>query len=198
MTTRTSKGFLLVTMQCPPAMEEEFNAWYDTEHIPERLAVPGVLTGLRFVALTGHPRYLAMYDLERPDVMESPAYLKVAHGNSSPWTKRVTSRVKVYRSAGVQVWPGDRITGRCSRLTLLRFRGLGGEAARELVSALEATFASRPETLGARLLKHDAGGGAFDWLGLVEQKGGGTSAPDLAPLGKLADALDLVNVYAPY
>ena len=93
-----NKGFLLVTMQPPPALEEEFNAWYDTEHIPERLAVPGILTALRFVCINGgHPRYLAMYDLESLDVMTSPAYLKVAHDKSSPWTKRVTSRVKVWR-----------------------------------------------------------------------------------------------------
>ena len=28
------KGFLLVMMHAPPAFEEEFNAWYDTEHLP--------------------------------------------------------------------------------------------------------------------------------------------------------------------
>ena len=64
------KGFLLVLMDCPTYLEDEFNAWYDTEHIPERLAIPGFETGLRFVCLEGHPRYLAMYDLERPEVLE--------------------------------------------------------------------------------------------------------------------------------
>jgi len=78
------KGFLLVTMQPPPAFEEEFNAWYDTEHLPERLAVPGFETALRFVCVSGHPRYLAMYDLTDPQVLDSPEYLKVALGNSTP------------------------------------------------------------------------------------------------------------------
>src|SRR5215813_11634719 len=67
MTVRESdvadKGFLLVTMEPPPAFEEEFNAWYDTEHLPERLALPGFETARRFVCISGHPRYLAMYDL---------------------------------------------------------------------------------------------------------------------------------------
>ena len=40
-----NKGFLLVLMQPPPAFEEEFNAWYDAEHIPERCATPGFETG---------------------------------------------------------------------------------------------------------------------------------------------------------
>ena len=94
MTSAKGKGFLLVLMDCPPYLEDEFNAWYDTEHIPERLAVPGFETGLRFVCITGAPRYLAMYDLARPEVLQSPDYLRVAAGNSSPWTKRVTSRVR--------------------------------------------------------------------------------------------------------
>ena len=33
-------GLLLVMMEPPEEMEEEFNEWYDTEHIPEREAVP--------------------------------------------------------------------------------------------------------------------------------------------------------------
>ena len=83
-----NKGFLLVTMQPPPALEEEFNAWYDTEHIPERAAIPGFETALRFVCLSGFPRYLAMYDLARQEVLETADYLRVAYERSSPWTKR--------------------------------------------------------------------------------------------------------------
>src|SRR5688572_15568118 len=83
-----NKGFLLVLMQPPPTLEEEFNAWYDTEHIAERLAVPGFETALRYVCIDGAPRYLAMYDLASPEVLSSPAYLKVGFENASPWTKR--------------------------------------------------------------------------------------------------------------
>ncbi len=61
-----NKGFLLVLMQPPPAFEDEFNAWYDTEHIPERVAVPGFETGIRFVCIDGAPKYLAVYDLAKP------------------------------------------------------------------------------------------------------------------------------------
>ena len=30
--------------------EEEFNAWYNTEHLPELLALPGFLDAARYVA----------------------------------------------------------------------------------------------------------------------------------------------------
>src|SRR3954464_8501762 len=101
-----TKGYLLVMMQPPPAFEDEFNAWYDTEHIPERVAVPGFETGIRYVCLSGAPRFLAIYDTRTPQVLDSPEYLRVSFDRSSPWTKRVTSRVKVDRSAGAQIYPG--------------------------------------------------------------------------------------------
>jgi hypothetical protein len=104
-----NKGFLLVLMQPPPTLEEEFNAWYDTEHIAERLAVPGFETALRYVCIDGAPRYLAMYDLASPDVLKSSAYLKVGFGNASPWTKRVTSRVRIFvRGTGLSRHEADR------------------------------------------------------------------------------------------
>jgi hypothetical protein len=192
-----NKGFLLVLMQPPPAFEEEFNAWYDTEHIPERLAVPGFLTGLRCISLSGHPRYLAMYDLERADVLESEAYQKVAHDRSSPWTKRVTSRVRIYRSAGDQVWPGNLVTGTCARLALLRFRNRTSEAEKEIVSGLRANFEGRPETIQTRLLAYKTGSNV-DYLALVEARAPLGDQLDLKAFGRHADAVDLVNIYAPY
>jgi len=196
--SKPNKGFLLVMMQCPPLLEDEFNAWYDTEHVPERLSVPGVLTGLRFICTDGHPRYLAMYDLETPEVMDSPAYLKVAHGNSSPWTKRVTSRVRVWRSAGKQVWPGQAVTGRAARVTVLRFRGLKAEAEKTLIEGLRANFEKRPETSQMRLLAYDTGADGIDYLGFVEQKAPSAAGLDVTAFGPYASALDLVNTYASY
>jgi hypothetical protein len=193
----SKKGFLLVLMQPPPSFEEEFNAWYDTEHVPERLAVPGFETGLRYVCLSGTPRYLAMYDLEGPAVLETPAYLRVSFENSSPWTKRVVSRVRVYRSAGVQVYPGDAVTGRAARLLLLRFRGLSADAEAGIVRGMRAAFEHRAETVQVRVLAYGTGAGV-DFLGLVEARAALGERLDLEALGAVADRLDLVNTHAPY
>lgn len=192
------KGFLLVLMQPPPAFEEEFNAWYDNEHIPERLAVPGFETGLRFVSVSGHPRYLAMYDLARLEVLASPAYAKVAFDQSSPWTKRVTGRVKVWRSAGHQIHPGTALTRPCARVELLRFRNRDAAAGAVIVKGVTEIFAGRPETIQVRVLAHDAGSAAFDYLAFVEQRMPRTGDLDLRPLGRHADVIDLANSYAPY
>jgi hypothetical protein len=191
------RGFLLVTMQPPPAFEEEFNAWYDSEHLPERLAVPGFETALRFVCLDGHPRYLAMYDLVRPEVLDSPEYLRVAFENSSPWTRRVLQRVRVYRASGRQIYPGSAVTGVASRVQLVRFRSRPAGAAQEIVEGMRANFEPCRETAQVRVLAFEDEGMA-DYLGFVEQHAPSARALDVKLFGTHAASIDLVNTYAPY
>lgn len=192
-----NKGFLLVLMQPPPTLEEEFNAWYDTEHIAERLAVPGFETALRYVCIDGAPRYLAMYDMASPDVLNSPAYLKVAFDNASPWTKRVTSRVRIYRSFGEQVYPGTKLTGHAARVLVLRFRALPSAAQDTIIAGMRANFESLPQTLQVRVFAYDTGAGV-DFLGFVEARAALGGPLNLEAFGDCRNMLDLVNTYTPY
>jgi hypothetical protein len=190
-------GFLLVLMQPPANIEEEFNAWYDSEHVPERLAVPGVLTAIRFSSISAAtPKYLAMYDLESEAVLDSDAYRRVAGDNSSPWTKRVTGKTRVYRSVGSQIYPGNALTFRSARVTLLRFRGLDASASDSMVSTLRSMFEGRASTLQLRVFAYQVGG-KVDFIGFVASSV--PEAVDVDPrlLGGNARALDLLNTYAP-
>jgi hypothetical protein len=55
--------------------EAEFHDWYDHEHGPARLAVPGIRSLLRYGALDDlKPPWLALYDLDSPDVIDSAGY----------------------------------------------------------------------------------------------------------------------------
>lgn len=81
-------GLLLAMMQQGIIPEAEIDAWYDQEHIPERRATPGFLTGRRFVKVTPAPRYLALYDLESVDVFKSPGYAAL-RANLSADTRRI-------------------------------------------------------------------------------------------------------------
>jgi hypothetical protein len=76
----TARGLLLAMMEPPPAMEEEFQDWYDTEHFPERATCEGFLTALRFICIDGWPRYLALYDLADTNVLRIGSY-RVSGGN---------------------------------------------------------------------------------------------------------------------
>jgi hypothetical protein len=71
---------VLVAMMNPPADEDAFNAWYDEEHVPLRMAVPGFLGARRYRAADSQkegPRYLALYDLASLDVLASDAYRRL-------------------------------------------------------------------------------------------------------------------------
>jgi hypothetical protein len=81
-------GLLMVWADVPADREDEFNRWYNEEHIPERLAIPGFLSAARYEAVKGGPKHLAYYELENAAVMQSPAYKRV-QANPTPWTTRI-------------------------------------------------------------------------------------------------------------
>jgi len=193
------KGFLLVTMEPPPALEEEFNAWYDTEHLPDRAAIAGFESARRFVCLSGWPRYLAHYDLEEKAVLESPGYRAVSWGKFSPWTKRVLGQVRgQYRGSGDQIYPGNALTGEFARLVLVRFGNVAESAGPEIVKGLRACYEGRKETLQLRVFKSDYDN-RIDFIALVEARVPFLDPrPDPAVFGALADRIDMVNEYSPY
>jgi hypothetical protein len=78
-------ALLLNAMNIEPGLEADFNDWYDKEHIPALAAVPGVLSARRFRG-TGNRRYVALYHLETPAVVESAEW-KTAR--ESEWTSRL-------------------------------------------------------------------------------------------------------------
>ena len=43
MVSKKGRGLLMVFTEVPAEHEEEYNRWYNEEHIPERLSIPGVL-----------------------------------------------------------------------------------------------------------------------------------------------------------
>jgi len=102
------RGLLLTMTEPPAAMEEEFNAWYDDEHLAERLAITGFRSARRWVAdvAPGEGRYLATYELDSPAVLTSPEYL-ARFENATPWTRRCLGKTVVFkRWACEQVAPG--------------------------------------------------------------------------------------------
>ncbi len=103
-------GLLLTITEPKPELEQEFNAWYDTEHIPERVAVPGFLSARRWVAdvRPGEGKYLATYELVSAGVLHTAEYLAHAGENFTPWSKRMLSQTVVFRRwACQQIVPGE-------------------------------------------------------------------------------------------
>ena len=69
------KAILFVSNDIPIEVEEEFNHWYEEEHIPERMAIDGFKSARRYRGLHSKHSYLAMYECDGVEILENPAYL---------------------------------------------------------------------------------------------------------------------------
>jgi hypothetical protein len=67
---------------------DEHDRWHTCEHLPERLSIPGFHRGTRWVAVSGAPRYMVLYEVEDLATLSSPAYL-ARLDDPTPWTSRM-------------------------------------------------------------------------------------------------------------
>src|SRR5512145_672270 len=102
-----ARYLLTVAMDVDPDREALFNEVYDTEHVPLLSRVPGVLSIRRYrnapltmviggapksIVMAGQPRYLAVYELESPDVLVSEAWAKAIDAGRWPTEVRPYTR----------------------------------------------------------------------------------------------------------
>jgi hypothetical protein len=103
------RGLLLILGEVPGSYEQCFNEWYDEDHAPARLTVPGIITARRYQELTppqyalgsgparngallGRPSarsndlvsYLAVYELDDLDLLTGSAYQALGARRPSP------------------------------------------------------------------------------------------------------------------
>ena len=89
MADKKGTGLLMVWVDVPVDREDEFNRWYNEEHLPELLAVPGVLSAARYEAVSSGPKHLACYELESSAVVDSDAF---KDRSATEWAQRVGPR----------------------------------------------------------------------------------------------------------
>lgn len=70
-------GMLFSQMEPPAGWEDDFHDWYDTEHVPARLALDGFTGATRYRALDGEPAYLAVYEIADLGVLDTPGYRRL-------------------------------------------------------------------------------------------------------------------------
>ena len=89
----------VVGHEVPRNRHQEFNAWYNTEHIPALLSVPGFVSVRRFILnrreippITDKggsaSRYLTIWDLENEEALVREEFVRAS---KSPWTDWVRS-----------------------------------------------------------------------------------------------------------
>lgn len=67
---------MVVMMDVDPEHDEEFNRWYNDEHLPERLEIPGYVSARRFKLEEGEGvlQYLCIWELKDASPLESELY----------------------------------------------------------------------------------------------------------------------------
>ena len=104
-TSSATPGVLLVLNDVAEgADDEEFNRWYQQQHVPERLAVPGFRTARRYRAVGAQPAYMAVYECDAIEVFTSKPYLERL-ANPTEWTTRIMPSFRnMLRSACRETW----------------------------------------------------------------------------------------------
>lgn len=87
------QGILAIWNDIDVEAEADFVAWHVTEHIPERVGLPGFLRGRRYIAVEGYPKYFNFYETEQAETLRAPHYLARLN-DPSPRTRRVVAHFR--------------------------------------------------------------------------------------------------------
>jgi hypothetical protein len=99
-----SKLIYVVAVDVEPEWEDEVNRWYNEEHIPNLLSVPGYLGARRYRAVDGGPTYLNYYEIASIEAFRSPERTRAIE---TPWTAKVRPHYKGQLAIYEQVFPAD-------------------------------------------------------------------------------------------
>ncbi len=88
----STSGVLAIWNNSALGQEAIYEAWYRTEHLAERVNLPGFQAGRRYRALDAEPAYLTVYETDSPDVMLSESYLERVD-NPTAMTREVASGI---------------------------------------------------------------------------------------------------------
>jgi hypothetical protein len=173
------KGMLLTSMDIDAADDEDFNRWYDREHLEERVGIEGFIEARRYVARSGSPRYLCLYSTRTIEVLDSPAY-RARLAQPTEWSKTSMARFKnmIRAVAHITISRGQ---GRGAALGIVRLRPDAGSE-KALRDAMQDRLDPKATDgiISIHLLESDAklsgptaeipsaSAGAGDWFVLID------------------------------
>jgi hypothetical protein len=86
---------LAVNVTVDPAIEEDWNRWYDQVHLPEIASCPGFGSAARYVTADDPRLYLTLYALSDPAAVAGGEFSK--RRGWGRFADRVDSNLHVYR-----------------------------------------------------------------------------------------------------
>jgi hypothetical protein len=85
---------------------DRFRQWHNSEHMPERVSIPGFLAGQRYLGHGSNNFFLMMYETREPAVLGGPDYLARLNAPTA-WTRESLPHFReparnIYRRTSVQ------------------------------------------------------------------------------------------------
>ena len=97
-------GMVVIWNDIKEEMRDEFVQWHSIEHLPERVSIPGFISGQRWYGEHASPQYLTTYVTQNTEVLTSDAYIQRLN-DPTPWTlKTVAAFCNTCRAAGEVIW----------------------------------------------------------------------------------------------
>jgi hypothetical protein len=105
------KGAVAIWHDIAPEGLAEFYAWHGTEHMPERVGIPGFLRGRRYEAIDAKLGFFNLYETVDTGVLTGDAY-RARLNAPTPWTIATVKHFrKVARSLCNVAWTQGRAEG---------------------------------------------------------------------------------------
>ncbi len=101
-------GAVAIWHDIAPEGRDMFYDWHGTEHMPERLGIPGFRRGRRYIAIDADLEFFNLYEAASDDVLRGDDY-RTRLNNPSPWT---VETVKHFRSVARSICRVDASEGR--------------------------------------------------------------------------------------
>ena len=113
------KGMLLTLTDVSARDERDYNEWYNREHIDDRVNLPGFHRGRRYAAVSGTPKYLAVYECDTVAILGTQNYLQTLD-HQTPWSQRVMARFTYFTRLTLRIQV-DQTHGAGATLATVRF-----------------------------------------------------------------------------
>jgi hypothetical protein len=84
-----ARALLVAQTYTRPEWAAEFNDWYNLEHVPGLVQIPGCYRGRRFQSVEDRRHFVALYDLADPDAIAVEAHWALLR---TPWANRILPR----------------------------------------------------------------------------------------------------------
>lgn len=148
------QGVLAIWHGIAEEAEHDFWQWHDTEHIPERVGIPGFLRGRRYRSVEAPRQYLDFYEVASVETIRSAPYLARLN-DPTPWTRRVVVHFRDTVRLGFRVL-GSWGRGQGGGLVAIRLRPAAGEESalrRALLAEAPGWLREPPGVVGVHVLE---------------------------------------------